>query len=161
MGWVPGWGGRCKGALQWHSGAHWPFPKGGGGNGSELAKEDWHPEGRDAREREQKLCLFSRSSDDLHILNLLVSQQSWSRCGDKQSCRCANPLHLSGWCGAREELFSFDLTETQSSFASALILFSFCKHEWQHFRYKASGVQISTVGVTFARLNPHPLSALK
>lgn len=161
MGWVPGWGGRCKGALQWHWGTltiskkrRWKWLRTGKGGLTSWGKGC-------QREREQKLCLFSRSSDDLHILNLLVSQQSWSRCGDKQSCRCANPLHPSGWCGAREELFSFALTETQSSFASALILFLFCKHEWQRFRYKASGVQISAVGVTFARLNPHPLSALK
>lgn len=54
------------------------FPKRGDGNGSELAKEDWHPEGEDARDRDQKLCLFSHSSDDLHILYLPFSQQSWS-----------------------------------------------------------------------------------
>lgn len=66
-----------------------------------------------------------------------------------------------GGVGQERNYFLLISQKHKPSFASALTLFSFCKHEWQCFGYKAAGVQISTTGVTFARLNPHPSSTPK
>lgn len=73
---------------------------------------------------------------------------------------CKRFVSQSG-VGKERNYFVLISQKHKPPFASALTLFSFCKHEWPCFWHKAAGVQISTTGVTFARLNPHPSSTPK
>lgn len=118
VGWVLGWGGRCKGALQWQWGILTISEK------MEMA-QNWQRTPDILRERvpETRSKSFVLPVTPLMFSTSCTFQFPIKVGLDVVTSRAATvqTLCISGWSGAREELPSVDLTEKQRWF-----IFCFC-----------------------------------